>query len=141
MYQCYQQASRHESNINPLNSAQNYIVVLLFTIASTDRIMTGVVQKCGGILHLLLFASMLTASFSILSVAPGDFVSECVPFAQPGSFNNSDQKVVLDTQFYQSTTLLTAVGDDGLWISIDFDMTTGSIHGKVRKMKESYVYE
>ena len=80
---------------------------------------------------------MLTASLGMLSVAPDDFVNGCVAFAQPGSFNNSDQKVLLDTQFYQSTTLLTAVGEDGLWISIDFDMTTGPHTGKVRNMKVS----
>ena len=57
----------------------------------------------------------------------------CTAFAEPGSFNNPDQKVPLDTHFYVSSDLLTAQGEDRLWISLDFDMTTGDGSGKVRK--------
>ena len=85
------------------------------------------------LLYLLLFGLTFTVSLGVLSVAPDDFASECIEHAEPGSFNNSNQKVLLDTQFYPSTTLLTTTGEDGLWISLDFDMTTGTTVSKVRK--------
>ena len=112
----------------------------MYTIASVALIapkMAGFPRNCSSLLYLLLFASMLTASYSVLSVAPDDFASECTPYAKPGSFNNPNQKVLLDTQFYPSTTLLSATGDDGLWLSLDFDMTTGAGVDKVRSMKIS----
>ena len=90
-------------------------------------------RKSNSSLYLLLIALMLTVSLGVLSVAPDDFASECAVFAEPGSFNNTNQKIVLDTQFYQGTTLLSILGDNGLWISLDFDMTTGEGVGKVRK--------
>ena len=95
--------------------------------------MAGYPRKRNILLYLLLFASMFTVSFSLLSVAPDDFASECTQHAEPGSFNNPNQKVIIDTQFYQAQTLLTVTGEDGLWISVDFDMTTGTGTGKVRK--------
>ena len=85
------------------------------------------------LLHLLLLASMVAVSLSILSVAPDDFANECGEFAQPGSFSNRNEKVLLDTQFYPSTSLLSVQGEDGLWISIDVDMLTGTGTDKVRK--------
>ena len=85
------------------------------------------------LLYLLLLASMLTVALGVLSVAPDDFASECTKYAELGSFNNPNQKVLLDTQFYPSMYLLTLQGEDGLWISLDLDMTTGSGTGKVRK--------
>ena len=90
-------------------------------------------RKSNCLLYLLLIALMLSVSLAVLSVAPDDFASECAAFAEPGSFNNLNQKVVLDTQFYPSTTLLSVVGDNGLWISLDFDMTTGGGIDKVSK--------
>ena len=89
--------------------------------------------KSSSLLRLLLIALMLTVSLGVLSVAPDDFASECTEFAEPGSFNNPNQKVLLDTQFYPGTTLLSDTGDDGLWLSLDFDMTLTSLFGKVRK--------
>ena len=89
--------------------------------------------KRNTLLYLLLFTHVLTVSLSVLSVAPDDFASECIQFAEPGSFNNPNQRVLLDTQFYQSTTLLTLKGEDGLWASLDFDMTVGTGSSKVRK--------
>ena len=85
------------------------------------------------LLYLLLFGLMFTVSLSVLSVAPDDFASECTEHAEPGSFNNPSQKVLLDTQFYPSTTLLSVTGEDRLWISLDLDTTTDSGSGKVRK--------
>ena len=91
-------------------------------------------RKSNSLLYLLPIALMLTVSLGVLSVAPDDFASECTAFAEPGSFNNPNQKVVLDTQFYPSTTLLSNDGDNGLWISLDFDMKSNLVHwGKVRK--------
>ena len=90
-------------------------------------------RRSNCLLYLLLIALMLTLSLGVLSVAPDDFVSECTAFAEPGSFNNPNQKVVLDTQFYPSATLLSVLGDNALWISLDFDMTTGAFVDKVRK--------
>ena len=92
---------------------------------SSTWIIDGFPRKRNTLLYVLLFASMLTACLWVLSVAPDDFASECTSEAEPGSFNNPNQEVLLDTQFYQSTTLLSALGDDELWISLDFDMTTG----------------
>ena len=89
-------------------------------------------QKRNTLLYLLLFVRLITVCLGVPSVAPDDFVSECTIHAEPGSFNNPNQKVLLDTQFYPSTTLLTVVGEDGLWISLDFDKTTGTGSGKVR---------
>ena len=94
--------------------------------------MAGFPWKRGTLLYLLLFGLMFTVSLGVLSVAPDDFASECTIHAEPGSFHNPNQKVLLDTQFYPSTTLLSSVGDDGLWISLDFDMTTGVGGSKVR---------
>ena len=76
---------------------------------------------------------MLTVARGVLSVAPDDFVSECNLFAEPGSFDNANQKVLLDTQFYLSSDLLSVLGENRLWISLDFDMTNGTGFGKVRK--------
>ena len=97
------------------------------------RIMGCFLKKHDSLLHLFLLACMLTVALGVPSVAPDDFVSSCTAFAEPGSFNNSKQKVLLDTQFYPSSDILTVLGDDGLWISLDFDMTTGDSFGKVRK--------
>ena len=95
--------------------------------------MASFLPKSNSLLYLLQIAIMLTVSLGVLSVAPDDFASECAAFAEPGSFNNPNQKVVLDTQFYPSTTLLSIVGEDGLWLSLDFDMTTGGGVGEVSK--------
>ena len=81
-------------------------------------------RKQGGLLYLLLFTLVLPVSLGVLSIAPDDFVSTCTAMAEPGSFNNSNQKVLLDTQFYLSTTLLSSLGEDKLWISLDFNKTT-----------------
>ena len=91
-------------------------------------------RKSKSLLYLFPIGLMLTVSLGVLSVAPDDFASECTAFAEPGSFNNPNQKVVLDTQFYQKQTLLNIVGGNGLWISLDLDTTT-QMHGidKVRK--------
>ena len=102
------------------------------SIVLMSQIMVGFPQKYNSLLHLLLFTLMRTVSLGVLSVAPDDFAIECTAHAKNGSFNNSNQKVLLDTQFYPSTTLLSVVGDDELWISVDFDMTTGTGVGKVR---------
>ena len=93
----------------------------------------GVRRRRGGLLYLLLFTSLLTVSLSVLSVAPDDFDSNCTKFAEPGSFNNPNEKVLMDTQFYISGTLLDVQGDDELWIGLDFDMKTGTGNSKVRK--------
>ena len=74
---------------------------------------------------------MLTVSLPVVSVAPDDFDSKCTKSAAAESFNNPNQKVLLDTQFYQSSTLLNPVGDNELWISLDFDMTLGVTYSKV----------
>ena len=85
------------------------------------------------LLYLFLFVSRLPSFLSVLSVAPDDFDSEwCTIFAEPGTFNNSNEKVLLDTQFYTSGSLLTILGEDVLWISLDFDMLTGTGTDKVR---------
>ena len=95
--------------------------------------MGGFLRKRGSPLYLLLFATMLTVACGVLSAAPDDFVSECTAYAKAGSFNNPNQKVLLDTQFYPSGYLVTILGEDGLWLSLDFDMTKGIGFSKVRK--------
>ena len=94
--------------------------------------MEGFPRNGGSLQYLILLVSMLTVVLGELSVAPDDFASECTQYAEPGSFNNPNQKVLLDTQFYPSSDLLTIQGEDRLWISLDFDMTTGGGVGKVR---------
>ena len=100
--------------------------------------MAGFPWESSTLLGLLLLALIPTVSLGVLSVAPDDFSSECTPYAEPGSFNNPNQKVLLDTQFYPSTTLLSALGEDGLWISLDFDKTTGTGIGKVRTERTKF---
>ena len=99
--------------------------------------MTGFLRNHDSLLYLLLFASMLTVALSVLSVAPDDFASNCTKFAEAGSFNNPNQKVLLDTQFYPSQTLVSVVGEERRWISLDFDTTSGvnvsAPYKKVRK--------
>ena len=94
--------------------------------------MAGLRQKRGSLLYMYMlpFVSMLTASLSVLSVAPDDFANECMKFAEPGSFNNPNEKVLMDTQFYPSEALLTVQGEDRLWISLDFDMLNGTGTGR-----------
>ena len=75
---------------------------------------------------------------SAVSVAPDDFDSQCARSAAPGSFDNPNQRVVLDTQFYKSSTLLSALGNNGLWISLDFDMTVGTAQSKVHAQEFIY---
>ena len=95
--------------------------------------MAGFPLKCSCLLYQLLFTlpCMLSVFLAVVSVAPEDFDTECATFAENGSFNNSNQKVLLDTQFYQSTTLMSHAGDNKLWISLDIDMTTGVYFSKV----------
>ena len=69
----------------------------------------------------LMFASMANLSLSVLSVAPDDFSNECIRHADPGTVNNPNEKVLLDTQFYHSQSLLTVLGEDNLWINLDLD--------------------
>ena len=91
-------------------------------------------RKSNSLLYLLLIGLMLTVSLGVLSVAPDDFASECTAFAEPGSFNNPNQKVLLDTQFYPSQTLLSLDGHNRLWISLEFDKKSPpGGYGKVRK--------
>ena len=58
------------------------------------------------------------------SVAPGDASSYCLSLSgrQP-TFSN--EKVLLDTQNYRETTLLTANGLNRTWLSIDLDSVNG----------------
>lgn len=88
--------------------------------------------KCDDLLRLLLFASLLALSSGVLSVAPDDFSSACDLFVEP---YQPKEKMLMDTQYYESTTLLGTQGEDGLWLSIDFDGTTGNFIEKVRKYK------
>ena len=59
------------------------------------------------LLYLFLFVSRLPSFLRVLSVAPDDFENECAMWAEPGKFNNSNEKVLMDTQFYGSGNLLT----------------------------------
>ena len=118
-----------------------YISVLTNLASQTNfdlmaGVMTGFPLNHGSLLYLLLFTSLLTVALSVLSVAPNDFASKCTKFAELGSFNNPNQKVLLDTQFYPSQTLVTVDGEERRWISLDFDPTSGvnvSAPSKVRK--------
>ena len=71
--------------------------------------------------HLLLgiFIFVLRISNST-SVAPGDFDEVCldVETRVPVSPN---EKVLLDTQDYQSQNLITNTGESNIWKSVDFD--------------------
>ena len=95
--------------------------------------MAGFPLKCSCQLYQLLptLICMLNVFLAVVSVAPEDFDSECATFAANGSFKNSYQKVVLDTQFYQSSALIGHSGQNRLWISLDVDMTTGAYFSKV----------
>ena len=95
------------------------------------------VLKYKSLLNLMLFASMPNVSLGVLSVAPDDFSSECIQYADPNSINYPNEKVLLDTQFYQSTSLLTALGEDGLWISRGLD--ANSSVSSITTVIEAYI--
>ena len=59
------------------------------------------------------------------SVAPDDADSTC--FEEDGYLPPlSNEKVLLDTQNYRAWTLVGATGQNGTWLSVDYDGLTGS---------------
>ena len=62
------------------------------------------------------------------AVAPGDFESECYNNAMP---NQDSEKILMDSRYYSSTTLLTATGGNRTWLSLDFDNSSGDDTEKV----------
>ena len=81
-------------------------------------------------LLLELYILVLCISNST-SVAPGDFDEECLDAVTriPVSPN---EKVLLDTQDYQSQNLITHDGGSNVWKSIDFDgIDTGGTYNHV----------
>ena len=72
-------------------------------------------------LNLLLWLlSFVLCISNGVSVAPGDFDDECLDVMTriPVSPN---EKVVLDTQDYQSQNLISFEGESNIWKSVDFD--------------------
>ena len=81
-------------------------------------------------LLLGIFVFVLCISNST-SVAPGDFDAECIGFVTriPVSPN---EKVLLDTQDYESQNLITIEGESDIWKSVDFDgIDMGGIYNQV----------
>ena len=75
------------------------------------------VQRFYLLLGIFIFVLCISNS---TSVAPGDFDDECFDAITriPVSPN---EKVLLDTQDYQSQNLITTNGGSNIWKSIDFD--------------------
>lgn len=63
-----------------------------------------------------------------VSLAPGDFETECYNYATPSAKN---EKVLLDTQYYSSASLLNATGGNRTWLSLDFGKSSGDTSEKV----------
>ena len=58
-------------------------------------------------------------------VAPDDADSTC--FEEDGYVPPlSNEKVLLDTQNYRARTLVGATGENGTWLSVDYDGLTGA---------------
>ena len=75
------------------------------------------VQRIYLLLELYIFVLRISNS---TSVAPGDFDEVCIDVITriPVSPN---EKVLLDTQDYQSQNLITQNGGSNTWKSVDFD--------------------
>ena len=72
-------------------------------------------------LNLLLWLSTFLLYISNgVSVAPADFDTECIGLVTriPVSPN---EKVLLDTQDYESQNLITIEGESDIWKTVDFD--------------------
>ena len=68
----------------------------------------------------LLLAIYVTTVVVTQSVAPYDADSSCLN--QSGRVPPSNtERILLDTQNYQSGALVTATGGNGIWLSVDFD--------------------
>ena len=77
------------------------------------------------ILCLALLAQEVNAK---PGVAPGDFDAECYNRATPSEEN---EKILLDSRYYASGSLVTATGGNGTWLSLDFDNSPGDGPEKV----------
>ena len=64
-----------------------------------------------------------------VAFAPGDFETECYSYATPSAEN---EKILLDSQYYSSASLLTATGGNRTWLSLDFDKSSGDTSEKVQ---------
>ena len=64
-----------------------------------------------------------------LNVAPADFDSNCHQHASP---YRSTEKILLDTQYYESQSLIDVQGNSEKWLSLDFDNIVGKSLPKVR---------
>ena len=64
-----------------------------------------------------------------IDVAPADFDTVC---NQHASFHSPTEKILLDTQYYESQSLIDVHGNSMKWLSLDLDNTTGTSSNKVR---------
>ena len=82
--------------------------------------------------YLLLWLSTFLLYISNgISIAPADFDAECIGLVTriPVSPN---EKVLLDTQDYQSQNLIGSEGQNNKWKSVDFDgVDMGGTYNKV----------
>ena len=69
------------------------------------------------LLGILIFVLCISNS---TSVAPGDFDEECIDVITRIPVS-SNEKVLLDTQDYQSQNLIDFEGQSNIWKSVDFD--------------------
>ena len=80
-------------------------------------------------LSLLLYICVTTVVVT-QSVAPYDADSSCLD--QSGRVPTSNtERILLDTQNYQSGGLVTAGGGNGIWLSVDFDEPNSPFHRRV----------
>ena len=71
--------------------------------------------------YLLLELCILVLCISnSTSVAPGDFDEECLDAISRITVS-PNEKVLIDTQNYQSQNLISFEGESNIWKSIDFD--------------------
>ena len=65
----------------------------------------------------------LASLASVAAVAPQDFNRDCARFV---SAYEPREKVLLDTQYYPAQSLITVLGDDNLWLSLEVNNTQNS---------------
>ena len=77
----------------------------------------------------IVLLHLSVASDGELNVAPADFDSSC---DQHASSHRPSEKVLLDTQYYASQSLVDVQGNNEKWLSLDLDNTVGTSLIKVR---------
>ena len=97
---------------------------------SCDAFCEPVMAKLLCLSCIVLLHPSVASSGGQLNVAPADFDSSC---AQHASSYHPTEKIVLDTQYYTSQSLIDVHGGNKKWLSLDLDGTVGTSLSKVRE--------